>query len=118
MCLMIDGKQRRGWYSIQGAQSRRGVGKGYREGGEAAHRGGGYRGRQEREWKEGRQARRAKKFGVSEWYGCSSSRVRIYIAAIYSIFIYIYYLYIYNINIISIYLIIYINIIPFSPFFE
>lgn len=65
---------------------------------------------------EGRQARRAKKFGVSEWYGCSSSRVRIYIAAIYSIFIYIYYLYIYNINIISIYLIIYINIIPFSPF--
>ena len=65
---------------------------------------------------EGRQARRAKKFGVSEWCGCSSSRVRIYIAAIYSIFIYIYYLYIYNINIISIYLIIYINIIPFSPF--
>ena len=53
---------------------------------------------------------------MSEWYGCSSSRVRIYIAAIYSIFIYIYYLYIYNINIISIYLIIYINIIPFSPF--
>ena len=38
---------------------------------------------------EGRKARRAKKFGVSEWYGCSSSRVRIYIAAIYSIFIYI-----------------------------
>ena len=68
---------------------------------------------------EGRQAGRhdeAKRFGVSEWYGCSSSRVRIYIAAIYSIFIYIYYLYIYNINIISIYLIIYINIIPFSPF--
>lgn len=68
---------------------------------------------------EGRQAGRhdeAKRFGVSEWCGCSSSRVRIYIAAIYSIFIYIYYLYIYNINIISIYLIIYINIIPFSPF--
>ena len=35
------------------------------------------------------QARRAKKFGVSEWCRCSSSRVRIYIAAIYSIFIYI-----------------------------
>lgn len=65
---------------------------------------------------EGRQARRAKRIGVSEWCGCSSSRARIYIAAIYSIFIYIYYLYIYNINIISIYLIIYINIIPFSPF--
>ena len=66
-------------------------------------------------WKAGRHDE-AKRFGVSEWYGCSSSRVRIYIAAIYSIFIYIYYLYIYNINIISIYLIIYINIIPFSPF--
>lgn len=64
---------------------------------------------------EGRQARRAKKFGVSEWYGCSSSRVRIYIAAIYSIFIYII-IYISIIYIISIYLIIYINIIPFSPF--
>ena len=46
----------------------------------------------------------------------AAPRARIYIAAIYSIFIYIYYLYIYNINIISIYLIIYINIIPFSPF--
>ena len=78
---------------------------------------GGYRG--EDRSKSGRQAGRhdeAKRFGVSEWCRCSSSRVRIYIAAIYSIFIYIYYLYIYNINIISIYLIIYINIIPFSPF--
>ena len=78
---------------------------------------GGYRGKDRS--KSGRQAGRhdeAKRFGVSEWCRCSSSRVRIYIAAIYSIFIYIYYLYIYNINIISIYLIIYINIIPFSPF--
>ena len=51
---------------------------------------GGYRGGDRS--KSGRQAGRhdeAKRFGVSEWYGCSSSRVRIYIAAIYSIFIYI-----------------------------
>lgn len=41
--------------------------------------------------------------------------MRIYIAAIYSIFIYII-IYISIIYIISIYLIIYINIIPFSPF--
>ena len=50
---------------------------------------GGYRGDRS---KSGRQVGRhdeAKRFGVSEWYGCSSSRVRIYIAAIYSIFIYI-----------------------------
>ena len=46
----------------------------------------------------------------------AAPRARIYILAIYYIFIYIYYLYIYNINIISIYLIVYINIIPFSPF--
>ena len=88
------------------------------EGGEAAHRGGdigGGRERQEQERKRGRHDE-AKRFGVAEWWVCSSSCVRIYIAAIYSIFIYIYYLYIYNINIISIYLIIYINIIPFSPF--
>ena len=45
-------------------------------------------GGQEQEWKAGRHDE-AKRFGVSEWYGCSSSRVRIYIAAIYSIFIYI-----------------------------
>ena len=103
---MIDGKRGGEWCSIQSVQRRRGTGKGYREGGGDRS-------------KSGRQAGRhdeAKRFGVSEWYGCSSSRVRIYIAAIYSIFIYIYYLYIYNINIISIYLIIYINIIPFSPF--
>ena len=52
---------------------------------------GGYRG-ERRQGRGGRQAGRhdeAKRFGVSEWYGCSSSRVRIYIAAIYSIFIYI-----------------------------
>ena len=51
---------------------------------------GGYRG--EDRSKSGRQTGRhdeAKRFGVSEWCGCSSSRVRIYIAAIYSIFIYI-----------------------------
>ena len=74
----------------RGKARRRGTGKGYREGGEAVHRGGGYRG--EDRSKSGRQAGRhdeAKRFGVSEWCGCSSSRVRIYIAAIYSIFIYI-----------------------------
>ena len=52
---------------------------------------GGYRGGEDRS-KSGRQTGRhdeAKRFGVSEWCGCSSSRVRIYIAAIYSIFIYI-----------------------------
>ena len=49
-------------------------------------------GGERRQGRGGRQAGRhdeAKRFGVSEWYGCSSSRVRIYIAAIYSIFIYI-----------------------------
>lgn len=60
-------------------------GKGQREGGEAAHRGGDIggeeRGRSRRGRKEGRHDE-AKTFGVSEWYGCSSSRVRIYIAAI------------------------------------
>ena len=87
---MIDGKRGGEWCSIQSVQRRRGTGKGYREGGEAAHRGGGYRG--EDRSKSGRQPGRhdeAKRFGVSEWYRCSSSRVRIYIAAIYSIFIYI-----------------------------
>ena len=66
---------------------------------------------------EGRQARRGENVrrGVVVWVQLLA-RAYIYIAAIYSIFIYIYYLYIYNINIISIYLIIYINIIPFSPF--
>ena len=86
---MIDGKRGGEWCGIQGVQRRRGTGKGYREGGEAAHRGG-YRG--EDRSKSGRQAGRhdeAKRFGVPEWCGCSSSRVRIYIAAIYSIFIYI-----------------------------
>ena len=65
-------------------------GEGTKGRGEAAHRGG-YRGGKDRS-KSGRQAGRhdeAKRFGVSEWCGCSSSRVRIYIAAIYSIFIYI-----------------------------
>lgn len=81
-------------------------GKGQREGGEAAHRGGDIGGgerRQEQERKRGRHDE-AKRFDVSEWYGCSSSRVRIYIAAIYSIFIYIYYLYIYNIYILYLYI--------------
>ena len=112
---MIDGKRGGEWCSIQSVQRRRGTGKGQREGARLRTVGG-YRGDRS---KSGRQAGRhdeAKRFGVSEWCRCSSSRVRIYIAAIYSIFIYIYYLYIYNINIISIYLIIYINIIPFSPF--
>lgn len=69
--------------------------------------GGGERERQEQKRRRGRH-NEAKKFGVSEWCGCSSSRVRIYIAAIYSIFIYIYIIYISIIYIISIYLIIYI----------
>ena len=114
---MIDGKRGGEWCSIQSVQRRRGTGgrdKGKGRGcAPWGDIGGGDRS------KSGRQAGRhdeAKRFGVSEWYGCSSSRVRIYIAAIYSIFIYIYYLYIYNINIISIYLIIYINIISFSTF--
>ena len=43
--------------SIQGAQSRRGTGKGYREGGKAAHRGGGnIRGKREDRSRGGRQA--------------------------------------------------------------
>lgn len=52
--------------------------------------GGGYRGRK-REAGAGEEGRHdeAKSFGVAEWWGCSSSRARIYIAAIYSIFIYI-----------------------------
>ena len=65
-----------GWCSIQSVQRRRGTGKGYREGARLRPWGdiGGKRGRS----RGGRQARRAKKFGVSEWCGCSSSRVRIY----------------------------------------
>lgn len=98
-CLMIDGK--------------RGTG----EGGEAARRGGGYRGKREgrsrSERKEGTTRRKSSacRIGVG-----AAPHACVYIAAIYSIFIYIYYLYIYNIYIISIYLIVYINIIPFSPF--
>ena len=89
---MIDGKQRRGGAASRaynGGEARgRDIGKGARL---RTVVGGGYRGRKRESGagEEGRQARRAKKFGVSEWYGCSSSRVRIYIAAIYSIFIYI-----------------------------
>ena len=37
---MIDGKRGGEWCGIQSVQRRRGTGKGYREGGEAAHRGG------------------------------------------------------------------------------
>ena len=37
---MIDGKRGGEWCSIQSVQRRRGTGKGQREGGEAAHRGG------------------------------------------------------------------------------
>lgn len=66
---------------------------------------------------EGRQAGTTRRKGSAWRSGMGAApRACVYIAAIYSIFIYIYYLYIYNINIISIYLIIYINIIPFSPF--
>ena len=88
---MIDGKRGGEWCSIQSVQRRRGTGKGQGEGGEAAHRGGDIGGgerRQEEGWNAGRHGD-AKGVGVSAWYGCSSSRVRIYIAAIYSIFIYI-----------------------------
>lgn len=68
--------------------------------------------------KSGRKAGRHDERKSSAWRSGmgAAPRACVYIAAIYSIFIYIYYLYIYNINIISIYLIIYINIIPFSPF--
>lgn len=68
-CLMIDGKQRRGWCSIQGAPSRRGTGKGYREGGEAAHRGGDIKGEERGRSRRGRKARRSEKFrrGVVVW---------------------------------------------------
>ena len=90
---MIHGKHLRGGAASRAYNRDEARGKGYREGGTAAHRGGNIRGgeRESGAGEEGRQARRAKKFGVSEWYGCSSSRVRIYIyiAAIYSIFIYI-----------------------------
>ena len=77
------------WCSIQDVQRRRGTG---RDKGKRARLRtvGDIRG--EDRGKSGRQAGRhdeAKRFGVSEWCGCSSSRVRIYIAAIYSIFIYI-----------------------------
>ena len=64
--------------SIQSVQRRRGTGEGTKGRGKAAHRGGGYRGGEIGARVEGRQARRAKKFGVPEWCGCSSSRVRIY----------------------------------------
>ena len=92
---MIDGKQLQGGAASRahngGERARHGgrdKGKGARlrtvGGGDI---GGGER-RQEQGWKAGRHDE-AKRFGVSEWCGCSSSRVRIYIAAIYSIFIYI-----------------------------
>ena len=62
---MIDGKRGGEWCSIQSVQRRRGTGKGQREGGEAAHRGGGDIGggerRQEQGWKAGRKARRGEK---------------------------------------------------------
>lgn len=79
---------------------------------------GGYRGEEERVGnRRGRQAGTTRRKGSAWRSGMGAApRACVYIAAIYSIFIYIYYLYIYNINIISIYLIIYINIIPFSPF--
>ena len=53
-------------------------GKGYR--GARLRTVGGYRGgerRQEQEWKTGRHDE-AKRFGVTEWCGCSSSRAYIY----------------------------------------
>ena len=87
---MIDGKRGGEWCGIQSVQRRRGTGKGQREGARLRTVGGDIGGRDRS--KSGRQAGRhdeAKRFGVSEWCGCSSSRVRIYIAAIYSIFIYI-----------------------------
>ena len=88
---MIDGKQLQGGAASRtynGGEVRgRDKGKGAR-----LRTVGGYRGEKRegrsRGWKADRHDE-AKRFGVSEWYGCSSSRVRIYIAAIYSIFIYI-----------------------------
>lgn len=61
---MIYGKHLRGGAASGAYNGGEARGKGYREGGEAAHRGGGYRGEAGARV-EGRQARRAKKFGVS-----------------------------------------------------
>lgn len=63
---MIHGKQRQGGAASRAHNGDEARGKGYREGGCApwGDIGGGG---QEQEWKEGRQARRAKKFGVAEW---------------------------------------------------
>ena len=86
---MIDGKRGGEWCGIQSVQRRRGTGRDIGKGARLRTVGG-YRGKDRS--KSGRQAGRhdeAKRFGVSEWCRCSSSRVRIYIAAIYSIFIYI-----------------------------
>ena len=64
---MIDGKQPRGWCSIQGGTtSARHGGRDKGRGGEAAHRGGGYRGRkreagageEERKTQRGEKVRR------------------------------------------------------------
>lgn len=55
---MIYGKHLRGGAASGAYNGGEARGKGYREGGEAAHRGGGYRGRQEQEWKAGRHDER------------------------------------------------------------
>ena len=111
---MIDGKQLQGGAASRahnGGEVRgRDKGKGAR-----LRTVGGYRG--EGRSRGGRQTGTTRRKCSACRSGVGAApRACVYIAAIYSIFIYIYYLYIYNINIISIYLIIYINIIPFSPF--
>ena len=60
---MIDGKRGGEWCGIQSIQRRRDTGKGYREGGEAAHRGGDIGGGEKtgQGWKAGRKARRGEK---------------------------------------------------------
>lgn len=112
---MIDGKQRRGGVASRACNGGETRGRDKGKGRGCAPWGGDIGGGRS---KSGRKAGRHDERKSSAWRSGmgAAPRACVYIAAIYSIFIYIYYLYIYNINIISIYLIIYINIIPFSPF--
>lgn len=113
-CLMIDGKQRRGWCCIQSAQRRRGRGRDKGKGERLRTVGGEYRGgkrdRSRREREEGTTRRKSSAWRSGEG---AAPHARIYIAAIYSIFIYIYYLYIYNIY----YIYISNNIYKYNTFF-
>ena len=80
---MIDGKQLRVVQRPERTTAARHGGRDIGKGARLRTVGGDIGG--EKRQKQGRKAGRrdeAKTFGVSEWYGCSSSRVRIYIAAI------------------------------------